>query len=288
MKGITKKLDKARVERIIKAALKEDIGRGDITTKSVIPSFESVKGEITTKEECVVCGLEIAEWIVNTVDSSVRFKPQVNEGQRAFEDKVILFLEGQAKSILACERTILNFLSFLSAIATKTNTFVEKVKPYGTKIYDTRKTFPLLRYLEKYAVRIGGGFNHRIGLWDQVLVKENHLKVIKEKKKNLVPQIKKKITKNVLIEIEVETLEEMKTVIEQKPNIILLDNMSPEDVEKAVKMRDKKENKKISLEVSGGITFENVEAYAKTGVDRISIGSLTHSVKSVDMNLEIL
>ena len=284
------KLDKKRTTKIIKAALKEDIGIGDITTMSTIPKLESIKASIVTNEDCVICGMNVAEWTINAVDYSVRFKPQVENGQKAYKGKEIVFLEGHAKAILSAERTMLNFLSFLSGIATKTRGFLEKIKSYDTKIYDTRKTFPLLRYLEKYAVTVGGGHNHRLGLWDQVLVKENHMKIAKmDGKKSSVKILRAKVTKNIKIEVEVENLDQFKIMLGQKPDIIMLDNMTTNDVKKAVELKKKITSKeKPILEVSGGITIDNVEEYAKTGVDRISIGALTDSVESVDMSLEII
>ena len=168
-------LDKERVIPILKAALKEDIGKGDITTNALVENFESAKASIIVKEECVICGLQIAEWLMAQVDYSVRFKPNAKDGNLVGAGKELAYFEGHVASILKAERTMLNFLSFLSGIATQTKTFVEKARPYGVKIMDTRKTLPLLRYLEKYAVFTGGGANHRMGLYDQVLVKDNHI-----------------------------------------------------------------------------------------------------------------
>ena len=284
------KLDKARTLKIIKAALKEDIGPGDATTTHAVAKTESVKAAIVTHQDCILCGVNIAEWIVSTLDLSVRFKPQADNAQHVYEGKEIIFLEGHARAILSAERTMLNFLCFLSAIATKVNQFAEKTKKYGVKIYDTRKTFPLLRYLEKYAVTAGGGYNHRLGLWDQVLVKENHIKAGRlDKQKNFVKDIREKITKNLKLEVEAESLEEFKAILGAKPDIIMLDNMSLDDIKKAVLLRNNiSSEKKPVLEVSGGINIDNVEDYAQTGVDRISVGSLTDSVESVDMSLEIV
>lgn len=283
------KLDKTRTLKIIKAALKEDIGIGDVTTVSTVHKLESIKASIVAGEDCILCGIDVAEWIINALDYSVRFKPQAKDGQRVYRGKEIAFLEGHARAILSAERTMLNFLCFLSGIATKVNKFVEKTKKYGVKIYDTRKTLPLLRYLEKYAVRVGDGYNHRFGLWDQALVKENHIKVAKiAESKNFVSNLRKKVTKNIKIEIEVETLEQFRAMLKERPDIIMLDNMSTSDIKKAVQLRNKIGSETPLLEASGGITLDNVEEYAKTGVNRISIGALTDSVESVDMSLEIV
>ena len=283
------KIDKKRALRIIRAALKEDIGAGDVTTLNTVHKLQSAKASIVANETCVICGMDITEWTINAIDYSVRLKPQVNDGERVYGGKEIAFLEGPARSILTAERTMLNFLCFLSGVATKTNEFAKKVSKYGTKIYDTRKTFPLLRYLEKYAVVAGGGYNHRFGLWDQALVKENHLKTGKLcAGENFVSGLRKKVTGNIKIEVEVESLEEFKAMLSGQPDMIMLDNMAAEEIKKAVEMKNRKSGKKPLLEVSGGITLDNAEEYAKTGVDRISIGALTDSVESVDMSLEII
>ncbi|MBL7158493.1 MAG: carboxylating nicotinate-nucleotide diphosphorylase [Candidatus Omnitrophica bacterium] len=285
------KLNKARTLRIIKAALKEDIGPGDITTASTVPKLRSVKASIVANEDFLMCGMEIAEWVLNAIDYSVRFKPQVADGELVREGKEVAFIEGPARPILAAERTMLNFICFLSGVATGVRGFVDKVKDYKADIYDTRKTYPLLRYLEKYAVTVGGGKNHRFGLWDQVLVKENHIRTSNiSGKKDFLAQIRKQVTKNVKVEIEVENLEEFKSIVVEKPDIIMLDNMSALNAKKAVEIRNSisGKSKKPVLEISGGITLENVESYAKTGAERISLGEITDSVRSVDMSLEII
>lgn len=284
------KLDKKRILRIVKAALKEDIGIGDVTTLGIIPKVACIKASIVANEDCVMCGIDIAEWIMNVLDFSVRFKPQVKDGDRVYKGKEVAFLEGHARAILTAERTMLNFMSFLSGIATKTRSFVEKTKKYKAKIYDTRKTIPLFRYLEKYAVRVGGGANHRFGLWDQALIKENHLSITKcLGRKEVINNLRNNVTKNIKIEVEVENLDEFKAVLCEEPDIIMLDNMSPDDARTAVKsIKDLKLKKKPILEVSGGITMDTVEEYAKTGVNRISVGALTDSIESVDMSLKII
>ncbi|MFH1380714.1 MAG: carboxylating nicotinate-nucleotide diphosphorylase [Candidatus Omnitrophota bacterium] len=284
------KLDKKRTLRIINAALKEDIGIGDVTTLGLIPKTESIKASIVANEDCIMCGMNIAEWVINILDFSVRFKPQVEDGQRVYKGKEVAFLEGHARAILTAERTMLNFVSFLSAIATRTKSFVEKAEKYEVKIYDTRKTIPLFRYLTKYAVWTGGGTNHRFGLWDQALIKDNHIRITKALgQKEIVKDLKNRLTKNIKLEVEVETLDEFKVVLHENPDIIMLDNMSPNLCQEAVKiLKGLKLKKKPALEVSGGITLDTIEGYAKTGIDRISVGSLTDSIESVDMSLEII
>ena len=163
-------LNKARVMRIIKAALKEDIGKGDVTTNSLVRKLASIKACITANEECVICGINIAEWVLAGLDYSIRFKPQVSDGDIVAKGKEVAFIEGHARAVLTAERTMLNFLSLLSGITTETKKYVDKVKAYNVKILDTRKTFPLLRYLEKYAVSVGGGYNHRMNLGEMAQV----------------------------------------------------------------------------------------------------------------------
>lgn len=281
------KLEKERVLPIIKAALKEDIGKGDITTNALVDKLASSKASITAKEDCVVCGLEIAEWAMSQVDYSVRFKPNCNDGSAVGIGKELVFLEGHTASILRCERTMLNFISFLSGIATQTRQFVEKAKSFGVKIMDTRKTLPLLRYLEKYAVSTGGGINHRMGLYDQVLIKDNHIKVAGASLKELAATARKRNLRGTKIEIEVATIEEFNDALSGKPDIIMLDNMRPQDVMACVEIRRMSKIKPF-LEVSGGITIDNVESYAKTKVDMISVGFLTSTIKPIDLSLEMV
>lgn len=288
-------LDKARVQAILRAALKEDIGKGDITTLATVHKLASIRAGIVTRDSGIVCGLPVVEMILNMMDYSVRVKPTVSEGDSVSEDKEIVFIEGRARPILMSERTMLNFLGHLSGIATSTNRFVEKVKKYNVKIMDTRKTTPLLRYLEKYAVSVGGGHNHRMGLWDQVLIKDNHIKVIKcasglspdkmPSLNSIIENAKRKKQKNILLEVEVTNLKEFEQALQAGPDIIMLDNMDIDDVKKTVELRGRGGPE---LEVSGGITFDNVEEYAACGVERISVGSLTKDMKSFDMSLEIV
>jgi len=291
-------LDRDRVLPIIKAALKEDIGKGDITTSVLVDKFLSSRATIIAKEDCVVGGLKIAEWTMAQVDYSVRFKPNCNDGDFVGREKELAFLEGHVSSILRAERTMLNFIEFLSGIATKTKTFVDKVKPYGVKIMDTRKTYPLLRYLEKYAVSAGGGANHRMGLYDQVLIKDNHIRCssfvvrdsLKSKKvtlKDLVETARKKNIRGTIIEIEVADTAEFQDALQGKPDIIMLDNMTPKETQACVEIRRMSKTKPV-LEVSGGIDIDNIDQYASTGIDMISVGALTHSVKSIDVSLEIV
>ena len=283
-------LDKERILPIIKSALKEDIGKGDITTSALVDKFISSDAVIVTREDCVVCGLKIAEWVMAQVDYSVRFKPNCDEGALVGSGMELGYIEGHTASILRAERTILNFLTFLSGIATRTKQFVDKAKPYGVKILDTRKTVPLIRYLEKYAVFTGGGTNHRMGLYDQVLIKDNHLVIAGKLNKSpaeAVLETRKRSTKGTVIEIEVKNIEEFNSALSARPDIIMLDNMKPDVVRACVEIK-RLSKFKPKIEVSGGINLDTVEEYAKTRVDMISVGSLTASVRSIDMSLEMM
>ncbi len=283
------------VLNIIKSAIKEDVGNSDITTNSLIPTGVNTSAYIFFKEPGVVCGLGICEKIFSLINKDLHIKLNCSDGDYVEKDKAVIYLEGPARAILTGERVALNFLGYLSGIATKTKAYVDKIKPYSTKLVDTRKTTPNLRILEKYAVRMGGGFNHRHGLYDQVLIKDNHLALIKHNLQNkkesyVIKSIlaaRKKVTKQIKIEVEVENLEHFRDALSANPDIIMLDNMAPEAIKEAV-LEKNKHNPRIVLEASGGITLDNISEYAKTGVDMISVGALTHSVKSIDVSLEII
>ncbi|MFH1190506.1 MAG: carboxylating nicotinate-nucleotide diphosphorylase [Candidatus Omnitrophota bacterium] len=289
-------IDRARALAIVKAALKEDIGKGDVTTGPLIDDISSSKAVIVSREDCVVCGLEIAELAMSAVDYSVRFKPACGDGDLIGAGKDVAFIEGHTASILRSERTMLNFLTFLSGISTRTRQYIDRVKPYGVKITDTRKTIPLLRYLEKYAVSVGGGTNHRMGLYDRVLIKDNHIHCRKTagraragdfSLKSLVAEARKKNRKGIIVEIEVSTIEEFNDALRGSPDIIMLDNMKAHEINACVEIRKLSKIRPL-LEASGGITLETVRDYAKTGVDMISVGELTDSVRAIDMSLEFV
>lgn len=267
------------VSNIIKQALREDIGKGDITTTKFIPRDKYVKAILLAKEDCVVCGLGIARDVFKFQDKNIKFKPQVSDGQKIKKGKIIAHIFGRAQSILTAERVALNFLSLLSGVATKTRAYVDKLKPYKVKILDTRKTIPGLRELEKYAVRRGGGYNHRMRLDEMLLIKDNHLRILGRHEELA------KLKRDYKLEIEVKNLREFKKILGLRPDIIMLDNMQVEDIRKAVILRKTAMPK---IEVSGNVNLNNVREIAKTGVDMISVGALTHSVKAVDISLEIL
>ena len=274
------------IKDILINALAEDIGTRDITTEAIIPSDKFVNAAFLAKEDCVICGLGEARVVFGLKDKKIKFTPLVKEGARVKRGKVIARISGKARGILTAERVALNFLSFLSGIATATREYVEAAKPRKVKIIDTRKTIPGLRILEKYAVRIGGGFNHRLSLDEMVMVKDNHLKVIGGHKK--LTQLGRRYKS----EIEVEDLAGFRHALKLNPDIIMLDNMSIKDMKKAVSIRNnlspKTNRPSPKLEASGNITLKNIKKVASCGVDMISVGALTHSVKSVDISLEIL
>jgi len=273
------------------------MGGGDITTRLLVPFNLKAQAKIVSKEGGIISGLDIAKKTFKLVDSRIRFVSNLKDGNRLRPGTVVACIYGPAGKILAAERTALNILARLSGIATNTRRFIEKVKPYKRiKIFDTRKTTPNLRILERYAVRVGGGFNHRMNLSDGILIKDNHIEILHLLYGNkgflkLIERMKKRVAKKVNIEIEVSNLKEFNAALEARPYAIMLDNMNLGDIKKAVALRERLRHK-ISgnlpkLEVSGGITLSNVLEFAKTGVDMISIGSLTHSVESLDLALEI-
>jgi len=278
-----------QIKKIVTRALAEDLGPGDITTNVLIPKDKISDGIIMTREAAVISGLRIAAMVFIKVDNKIILKPLVKDGQRVKANTRLASLQGKTRSILKAERVALNFLSHLSAIATKTREFVNAIDGYPAKIMDTRKTTPNLRILERAAVRQGGGVNHRFGLNDMVLIKDNH-RVATHKRlsfKEMIPLCRQRTHKP--IEIEVDDLKQFNEALEANPNFILLDNMSTAQIEKAVKLRNQqKRYRHIKLEVSGGITLQNVRALAQTGIDRISIGALTHTKKAIDVSLELL
>jgi nicotinate-nucleotide pyrophosphorylase (carboxylating) len=280
------KVNPRELKSIIKYALSEDIGRGDITTQLSIPKDVSIKAKIIAKENFLLCGIDLAGEVFKTVDPSLKFKPLIKEGGQVFNKNALAVISGKAGSILTAERVALNLLSLLSGIATKTSKFVKKIEPFKTKITDTRKTIAGLRGLQKYAIRIGSGYNHRMRLDEMVLIKDNHLKIMGGYFGL------SRVRKGCKIEIETQNLKEFIRALSFKPDIIMLDNMKLRDIQEAVKIRN---NLKFNgqpcltkLEASGGIHLGNVKKYAATGVEIISIGELTDSIESVDISLEVL
>lgn len=271
-----------KIKETIKNALEEDIGQGDITSQFIFLKNKVIRGKFVAKEKGIVAGLMVAQMVFKIIDNKISFKQYVNDGSIVKRNQTIAKVTGPIKSLLAAERTVLNFLQRMSGIATLTNQFVKKVKKTKTTILDTRKTAPGLRIIDKWAVYLGGGKNHRIGLYDMILIKDNHLKAAGSLKK-AIKLVKKQSYKNGLkIEIEINTLTQLKEVLEGNVDIIMLDNMNLNQIKKSVTLV----NKKIKLEISGGVNLNNIEKFAQSGVDYISIGALTHSSKALDISLE--
>jgi len=271
-----------KIQEIVKIALEEDLGKGDITSELIIPEKQKGMGFIIAKEKGIIAGLEVAKSVFKQVDPGLVFKPLVSDGDKVRPNQKVALIRGKAKSILAGERTALNFLQRLSGIATLTGEFVRKIRGTKAKILDTRKTTPGLRLLEKYAVKKGGGKNHRQGLYDMILIKDNHI----EAAGSISLAIRKALRnrKGLKIEVETRNLEEIKEALNFKINRIMLDNFRSEDLKKAVKLIRSK-NKKVEIEASGKVNLKNVRKIALSGVDFISVGALTHSAKALDFSL---
>ncbi len=280
--------------RLVDQALNEDLGVGDLTTDLVVPAGAAAEGEIVARAAGVIAGIPVAGLCFRRLDSRVSFEPAVEDGARVRRSQVLARMSGPAGSILKAERVALNFIQRLSGIATLTSMFVDAVKAYPVRILDTRKTTPGLRILEKYAVRAGGGFNHRMGLYDGVLIKDNHLKFqIPEKTKSSEGAVTAAVTvarrgaKHLhKIEVEAETLEEVREAVAAGADAILLDNMDVKTLVKAV-ATVRRSKKAIVLEASGNVSIKNVREIASTGVDAISVGALTHSAPVLDVALEL-
>jgi len=275
-----------RIEEIVNCALAEDLSRGDPTTDILIPEYQEGEAYLIAREDGVLAGVGVSTIVFQRLDSALRVNELVRDSSRIYAGDKLSVIGGKVASILSAERVALNFLQHLSGIATETARYVEAI--YGTKalIKDTRKTTPGLRLLEKYAVRMGGGHNHRDNLGDSILIKDNHLIDLSNNGVGLKEAIKKareNVSSNLKIEVEVESVDQARDVLLAGADIIMLDNMSSEEMRKVVG----EVNGRALIEASGGITLNNVYAVASTGVDWISIGALTHSVKALDISLEL-
>jgi len=273
---------------IVNRALDEDVGRGDITSRSIVRFGLNARGSFIAKQDLVLAGLEIADLVFGWFDEYIQIESTAADGEEIKAGKVFARVIGDAQMLLSAERVALNFLQHLSGIATVTRQFVQAIAGTKAKIVDTRKTTPLLRILEKYAVTVGGGSNHRMGLDDGVLIKDNHL-AMAGSVLDAVRRAREVVGHLHKIEVEVATLEQVKEALDARADILLLDNMTPEMVEQAVKIVNEREDDDRStlLEASGGINLSNVRRYAEAGVDLISIGALTHSAPSVDISFKI-
>lgn len=270
------------IDRIIKQALKEDIGKGDITTRLTVPVNVKAEARIIAKEKGILAGSPIVIMIFNTLDPKIRINFKIREGARFNKGAVVAEIYGNTRALLTGERIALNFLCRLSGIGTLTRKFVDRVSHTKAKILDTRKTIPNLRALEKYAVRIGGGINHRFGLYDMILIKDNHIEAAGGIT-NAIKLVQTGGKTELLIEIETKNLTEVKETIRLKVPVIMLDNMNLNQIRKAVKLG----KGKVKFEVSGGVNLKNVKKIAETGIDYISVGALTHSAPIIDMSMKI-
>ena len=275
-------LDRFLIEDILKNALKEDMNNGDITSEYLIDDNLKGKAIITAKQNGIICGLDVARTVFSIVDDSVKFSKLKTDGAEACVGEDIAIIEGNLKSILKSERVALNFLQRMSGIASKSRYISKLVSNIDVRVVDTRKTTPGLRIFEKYSVKKGGCFNHRFNLSDSVMIKDNHIEAVGSISK-AVAKIKMEIPHTTKIEVEVTNLEQLKQALECKADIIMLDNMDVEMMIKAVKITDKR----AILEASGNIDENVILEVAKTGVDVISLGALTHSFESMDISLNI-
>lgn len=271
------------IKDIIERAIREDIWTGDLSSELLIPETDTGKGVIIANEEGIVAGLSVAERVFYQFSDELIFKGLVEDGDRINEGQVIAEIKGPVREILKGERTALNFLQRLSGIATRTSIYVNKVTHYPVKIVDTRKTTPTLRILEKYAVRVGGGYNHRMGLYDGVLLKDNHI-IAAGGISRAVDIIRSRLPHTVKIEVEVEDIAGVKEALNVGVDIIMLDNMDIEKMKVAVGII----NGQALVEASGGINLEGLVEIAETGVDIISVGALTHHIKALDLSLTLV
>lgn len=270
------------VTDLIHHAIEEDIGPGDVTTSLLIPEDSKSKALYIAKGNFVLAGLPFAREVYRILDPSMSLKSFYDEGVKVRKGDVLAEVSGKTRTILAGERVSLNILQRLSGIATLSNMYVEKVKGLKAKIVDTRKTTPCQRFMERYAVRMGGGGNHRFGLFDGILIKDNHIEAVGSIKEAV--ELAKSGHHLAKIEVEVENLHDLNEAIEAGADIVMLDNMSTNDIKEAVKIS----KGRVLLEASGGIKLENVRDIAETGVDLISVGALTHSAVAVDISLKIV
>jgi nicotinate-nucleotide pyrophosphorylase (carboxylating) len=279
------------IDRLIALALHEDVGSGDLTSEAVVDGKLRGTALIRAKEKGLLAGIKVAETVFKKVDPELKFTAFLKDGAKIKPKEKIASIKGNMRSILKAERTALNFLQQLSGVATYTASFVDKVKGTSVEILDTRKTVPALRDLQKKAVKSGGGENHRMGLYDMILIKENHIKAaggisraIKKAKSFASKRFK---GKRLRIEVEAKTLKETEQAARLGVDVIMLDNMSLKQIKKAVKII-RSFDKKVKIEVSGKMDLNRVRQIAKTGVDFISVGALTHSAKALDFSLEVV
>ena len=277
---------KPRIEEIVERALAEDLGKGDVTTGALIPGDQQGNGFVLAKEEGILAGTGAARQVFHGVDPELEVEILLEDGARLKPGSKVAKVSGSIANILKAERVALNFLQRLSGIASETNRYVAKVEGLPVRIMDTRKTTPGLRSLEKYAVRVGGGKNHRLNLGDGILIKDNHLVALGSQGLNIeeiIARARQNAPQRLQVEVEVRTISEALEAVKAGANIVMLDNMNLKDMRKAVESIQGS----ALIEASGGITLDNVRAVAETGVDFISIGALTHSTRALDISLEL-
>lgn len=272
----------AALAKVVEAALAEDLGDGDVTTTAIVATEARCRARLLVKEAGVVCGVPAAEAVFRALDPGVRFEPLVEEGRHLPGAGEVAVVEGSARAVLAAERTALNLLGRLSGVATLARAFVDAVAGTGAVVLDTRKTTPGLRTLEKYATAVGGATNHRFGLHDGILVKDNHLRLCGDVR--AVVASLRAGAPGLPIEVEVETLDGVGAALDAGADVLLLDNMGLEVMAEAVELV----SSRARLEASGGISLANVRAVAETGVDYVSVGSITHAARCLDVSLEVL
>jgi nicotinate-nucleotide pyrophosphorylase (carboxylating) len=278
---------RSHIRQIVQTALEEDLGFGDLTSSALLSPDMIAKAQIMAKQAMVVAGMTVAEEVFHQIDDTLTVKFHQRDGDWVGANTRILTITGNAQSLLQAERVALNFIQRLSGISTITHQFCHAVHNHSVKIADTRKTTPGLRALEKWAVRLGGGVNHRFSLHDGILIKDNHLMVLSAHKMSLSQACRlarQEAPHGLRISVEVESMEQVRQALQGKADVILLDNMSPSKIQEAVKTI----KGKALVEVSGGVTMNNIRDIAKTGVDIISIGALTHSAPAMDLSLDII
>ncbi len=278
--------ERVDLARRVETALEEDLGDGDLTSRALVPDEATAEARIVARRPGILAGLPAAEEVFRRVDPVLLFESLASDGERIEAGRKVARIAGRARSLLAGERTALNFLQRLSGVATLTRRFADAVEGTGARILDTRKTLPGMRRLDKYAVRAGGGSNHRMGLFDQILIKENHLAASGLEAGGAVERAREKAPSGTFVEVEVETLQQFRRALEAGPDAILLDDMGREEIAEAVRLRGSARTP--ALEVSGGVSLETVRGLAELGVDRISVGALTHSAPALDLALEMV
>ena len=271
------------IDKIITLAIEEDIDTGDITTNALVPESSMAVAEMTAKADGVISGIEIARKVFDQIDKNILWTPFVKEGDHVKKGDRIVRIEGSFRALLTAERTALNILQRMSGIATAASLYVKELEGSGTNLLDTRKTAPGMRILDKMAVKAGGGTNHRMGLYDMALIKDNHIKVAGGIP-NAVIQVRKSIKPGISIEVEVTNLDETQQAIDSGADIIMLDNMNTAQMAQAVKLI----NGRAKTEASGNMTLSRVKEVASAGVDFISVGALSHSVTALDISMNIV